>query len=480
MPETPVGDILRARREEMRLTLEQCAQATGLRAQVLASIESSDFDHLPHRGHSQGMVSTYARYLGLDHQALSMQFSNEMIEYSRNAEIRQVAQQSQDPDSRMHLPRSQTRSTEPVQTDSFATVGTTGAIPGTGEPEATAKYSRAPHATGAVRVVKRDEEGSAEAQTPAPASSEASVASSHGSYRYGASVYGRSRPAASSRPAGAPAVPPSADTGTDAQPATTSTRDLEGSFRLSSVVPPLPDDSAEGADTEAADAEEEEDTKRRQYRTRNPRRRGEEDETSTRSRPASTEGIFRRLIDAIVQIFSETQSRLIAIAVILLVVAVIIAAIILIPWNGQGNDVIPVDSDETAVEPAITTEGTATITMTEGMPLSVSISVAEGQTSLIEVITDDNTAYNGTAVGPWTRDFEVTTSLEATFGNPEAVTVTQNDTEMPLEIQDDGTGSLTVKVQNSSSSSENTKKSESTKKSNSSKKSDKKSKKSSE
>ncbi|MCD8199887.1 MAG: helix-turn-helix domain-containing protein [Coriobacteriaceae bacterium] len=477
MPETPVGDILRARREEMRLTLEDCAKATGLRAQVLASIEASDFDHLPHRGHSQGMVSTYARYLGLDHQTLSMQFSDEMIEYSRNAEIRQVAQESQDPDSRMHLPRSQMRTSAPVQTDTFATVGTTGEIPGTEEPEATAKYSRAPHATGAVRVVKRDEEGSPEAQ---PATSSDASSRSRGSYRYGASIYGRSRGVGASHPADIPAVP-TVDADADEHPAPTSTRDLEGSFRLSSVVPPLSEDSAEAADGEGSvDEDAAEDTKKRQYRTRNPRRRGEEDGSSVRERTPSTEGIFRRLINAIVQIFSERQSRLIGIAVILLIVAVIIAAVILIPWNGQGNDVIPVDSDEEVVEPTITTEGTATITMSEGMPLSVNISVVKGETSIIEVITDDNTAYNGTAVGPWSRDFEVTTSLEATFGNPEAVTVTENGTEIPLEKQEDGTGTLTVKVQNSSSSSQNTKKSETTKKNSSSKKNDKDAKKKSE
>lgn len=94
-----------------------------------------------------------------------------------------------------------------------------------------------------------------------------------------------------------------------------------------------------------------------------------------------------------------------------------------------------------------------TITTANGNPVTIKISVAEGETSLISITYDGGNPYSGTAVGPFTREFPVTESFSATFGNPDAVTVSENGNPIEIAKNNDGTGSLSINIQAASSTS---------------------------
>ncbi len=174
------------------------------------------------------------------------------------------------------------------------------------------------------------------------------------------------------------------------------------------------------------------------------------------SQPRADENIFERLSRILKSIFSERRTRVIAIAATAIVLGIIIAASILISTAGN-NDSGLIEVKGGAVNDTTTTDdGNAahkTITTANGNPVTIKIEVAAGQTSLISITYDGGNPYSGTAVGPFTREFPVTESLSATFGNPDAVTVSENGTPIDIAKNNDGTGSLTINIQAAGSSS---------------------------
>lgn len=65
-----VGQQLRQRREERRLTLEQVAQATHIRPHYLQALEEGEWARLPSRAQARGFFRAYAGYLDLDPEQL--------------------------------------------------------------------------------------------------------------------------------------------------------------------------------------------------------------------------------------------------------------------------------------------------------------------------------------------------------------------------------------------------------------------------
>lgn len=75
------ADILYQRREQLGLTIPQAASVLRLRESVLVAFEAGDFDHLPPLGYAQGMISSYARYLGLDPARIIDLYEREHSDY---------------------------------------------------------------------------------------------------------------------------------------------------------------------------------------------------------------------------------------------------------------------------------------------------------------------------------------------------------------------------------------------------------------
>ena len=75
------SEILHDRRLEMGVSTAQASHVLRLKEQVLIAFEEGDFENIPKSGYAQGMLSSYARYLGLNPSAITDQFTRDLAEW---------------------------------------------------------------------------------------------------------------------------------------------------------------------------------------------------------------------------------------------------------------------------------------------------------------------------------------------------------------------------------------------------------------
>lgn len=76
------SQVLRGRRQELRLTTNQAARNLRLKEEVLLAFEAGDWSRIPRSGYAQGMLSSYARYLGLNPSEVIYLFQEDFEIYS--------------------------------------------------------------------------------------------------------------------------------------------------------------------------------------------------------------------------------------------------------------------------------------------------------------------------------------------------------------------------------------------------------------
>jgi transcriptional regulator with XRE-family HTH domain len=81
MTDSTFGSRLASERIRRGLTLDQVSSTLRIRPAILESLERGDFGHMPLKGHARNMISSYARYLGLDAVELTEQFLREYHEF---------------------------------------------------------------------------------------------------------------------------------------------------------------------------------------------------------------------------------------------------------------------------------------------------------------------------------------------------------------------------------------------------------------
>jgi cytoskeletal protein RodZ len=84
------GNRLAEARRRRGLTLEQVHLQLRISPAILESLEAGDFFHMPLKGHARNMVSSYARFLGLDPKVLTEQFLSEYHDFE-NRESRRAS-----------------------------------------------------------------------------------------------------------------------------------------------------------------------------------------------------------------------------------------------------------------------------------------------------------------------------------------------------------------------------------------------------
>ncbi len=72
-----LGDLLRKKREEKKLSLADIEKGTNIRKLYIQAIEDGNYDKLPGEVFLKGFIKTYAKFLGLDGQALVEQYKAE-------------------------------------------------------------------------------------------------------------------------------------------------------------------------------------------------------------------------------------------------------------------------------------------------------------------------------------------------------------------------------------------------------------------
>lgn len=74
--EIEIGATLRKARQELGVTLDDVEDETKIRKRYLTALEREDYADLPSEVYARGFLKTYASYLGLDGEALSLDLKN--------------------------------------------------------------------------------------------------------------------------------------------------------------------------------------------------------------------------------------------------------------------------------------------------------------------------------------------------------------------------------------------------------------------
>lgn len=82
MPRPRFSEMLIERRRQLGLSIEQASDVLKLKVQVLVAFEEGDFGSIPKSGYAQGMLSSYARYLGLNPRQIVDQFQEDLYEFT--------------------------------------------------------------------------------------------------------------------------------------------------------------------------------------------------------------------------------------------------------------------------------------------------------------------------------------------------------------------------------------------------------------
>lgn len=505
-----VGTTLRQRRERLGITLDRAARDTNVRSRVLETIEMGDFANYPPHGHAIGIISSYARYLELDPHPILEEFDSEYQAYLAASEIATSASRTKSGLGRFGERISSSKSrpssrdaSEPVDRRRRSEDGTQGtstvnrSLKDEREAENDDRYR-----TGSVKVVGKRQTGvvrdgrsssrgstgrySSRSRIEEPQTYHAPSGLSSGHYTSvrdrqwreehpdepltRESVEGSSVSTSSRRR--------SSRTGELGETGSARTRRASGSTRSSQRISTSgsassnarrrrsssssyyassdsgqsgesPSSSSSNPSYFGVDVEPDENSIKQSRRRRSSRARRHESGSES-NEPRADENIFERISRILKSVFSERRTRIIAIALAVIVIGVIIAASVLISTAGNSDSGL-IEVQGGAVNDTTTTDdGNAahkTITTANGNPVTIKIEVASGATSLISITYDGGNPYSGTAVGPFTREFPVTESFSATFGNPDAVTVSENGNPIEVAKNTDGTGSLNINIQ---------------------------------
>lgn len=82
------GDMLLEQRRRMGLSIQQVANTIKIRPQIIEFFETGNFASMPPRGYAQGMISSYARFLGLNPREVVNAYFDELMAYERETSQR--------------------------------------------------------------------------------------------------------------------------------------------------------------------------------------------------------------------------------------------------------------------------------------------------------------------------------------------------------------------------------------------------------
>jgi transcriptional regulator with XRE-family HTH domain len=80
LSEATFGERLAEARRRKGETIEEVSEQLRIRPSIIQALETDNFGHMPHKGYSRNMVSSYARYLGLNSTTITEQF---LVEFHR-------------------------------------------------------------------------------------------------------------------------------------------------------------------------------------------------------------------------------------------------------------------------------------------------------------------------------------------------------------------------------------------------------------
>ena len=495
MPSRPrFSEMLLDRRRQLGLTVGQASQVLKLKEQVLIAFEEGDFENIPQSGYAQGMLSSYARYLGLNPREIVDLFQEELYEHVHGTSSHELRRRTRDTQSGRGVQGYDV--VNEAESRPKAYVQYRGLLPTSGGPAgdmgafATTSGPR-PRTPSSVPLAGSSYPTSSRSQTP--------------SYSHAEYVYGRPYNATSER-----------DRDRDRERDRYTSRQRGRYAQQRRRV----DDPANRLLREGQNGVEERRETARAYRrdTSRAQRLYERDNVSTRSVRAGeytddlryNDGV--RPYDRASTISGRRSSRNIASVdrpnvrrrsegqrgrlsggsrgrggqdgrrtTLLIILALALALTLILVFSirscvgsksntpQESKTTVPVSTtstDSTSTDttstdssstPTTTTSTTSTESSADGSSTDgsssdpstpaetvVTVSVASGEASWLEITNDGTSEEASTVTGPWEQSYTVTDSITIRAGNPGVVTVTENGAQKSFDSRASGIGSLTI------------------------------------
>lgn len=79
------SEMLLNRRRQLGMSIQQVANVIKIRPQIIEYFENGEFTQMPPRGYAQGMISSYARYLGLNPREVIDAYFDDLYEFEKSA-----------------------------------------------------------------------------------------------------------------------------------------------------------------------------------------------------------------------------------------------------------------------------------------------------------------------------------------------------------------------------------------------------------
>ena len=93
------SEMLVSRRHQLGLSVGQASRVLKLKEQVLVAFEEGDFDNMPKSGYAQGMLSSYARYLGINPREVVDLYQEELYEHTHGTSSHELRRRTRDTQS---------------------------------------------------------------------------------------------------------------------------------------------------------------------------------------------------------------------------------------------------------------------------------------------------------------------------------------------------------------------------------------------
>lgn len=425
------SDVLAERRRQLGYSIRQASRVLRLREDILIAFEEGDFEQMPKSGYAQGMISSYARYLGLDANEVVSIYADDYERYRRESRYSRGSGRGQ---------RSRGQRSGEVSGSAQPYVASRGLLPTSGGPAgdmgsfATTRV----HTRGASYAERDDEDEQAERDEylqSRPYTNRATIRSKR-AYRSSAAS-GRG----GIETMGVDGYDDDLRIGRDARPyESASTRSGRRSSRGTT------------------------DSRRPRVnrRSQNPGREPDRDgrgRTSRRNR--RQQGVIASLLGG----GSSSLVLVAVIAVILIISLVIVFSVSTCVRQGtESVRTVPVssaadNSKETEQQESQSTEqdsiqttatndaqssDTSTSTTSGEKETSVSVSVADGAVTWLEVECDGESDVAQTVTGPWQKTYTVEDAISIQAGDTTAVSVVQNGRQVQFESMASGIGSVRI------------------------------------
>ena len=437
------GDMLLEQRRRMGLSIQQVANTIKIRPQIIEFFETGNFASMPPRGYAQGMISSYARFLGLNPREVVNAYFDDLMAYER-----ETSQQG----GRFQDAAGYVNSRSSVDNGRFLMV----------QGGRSTRYGQRPQQAGYITETGSGEEIRSQRDrfrsTPMP--EDRALPAARGVARDPRAGYGDGgysdrgyRGVSSGRPRGGYAD-------ADTTQVTPRLRSQSRPYSQRSSAPRSGQRNYQGRGELAPRSGQRNMQRQGSYRGRSDNNRGRMPQGTGRGGSNRGRGGGRAPQN------NSLDPRIVyagigAVALLLIVLIVVllrgcgssapestpetpVATKTTTKKSSKKTESVDEDTDETTDESTDSDAAKTTAKKEENEVTKVKISVAKGKTAWIEVKVDGKSVYGAQATGPFEQEYTPESSIEITTSKPSDVTVTKNGEKVRYDTKTSGVARVTI------------------------------------